>query len=197
MKTIRAGHYLAALLFALHACIAHAASVIPLFLEELIDSSAIAFEGTVTGNRTGRDPATNLVVTYTTFEVREVLKGSIGPTHEIKQVGGALPDDSLQYRVLGVPSFAEGESYVVFLAGKSSAGFSSPMGLSQGRFRIQGEKADRAVANGRYFRDMARNISERLPATARERIAQAGGPVREMGLEEFKQAVRNHLQAKQ
>ena len=109
------------------------ATVLPMYLDELIDRSAVAFEGTCTGNRTERDPATGLVVTYTTFEVRDGLKGAVGSTHEIKQIGGTLPDEGVQFSVKGIPSFEIGEDYVVFLAGVSSAGFSSPMGLSQGR----------------------------------------------------------------
>ena len=174
-----------------------AASVLPLYLDEIVDHSTVAFEGTCTGNRTERDPATNLVVTYTTFEVREVLKGTVGATHEIKQIGGTLPDENLQYRIEGVPTFTVGEDYVVFLAGKSAAGFSSPIGLGQGRFGLHGKAGRRHVSNGRDFRDMASRMSARLPAPARARLKGATAPVREMDLIDFKQAVRNHVGAGQ
>lgn len=174
---------------------AQAASVLPLYLEEMIDFSAVAFEGTCTGNRSERDPWTNLVVTYTTFEVRDVLKGAAEHTHVIKQIGGWLPGENLQYRVQGVPAFAVGEDYVVFLAGVSSAGFSSPIGLAQGRFTIRAEGARRQVTNGRDFKDMTRRISPRMPEGARAQLLQIPGPVREMELEDFKQTVRRHLGA--
>lgn len=175
---------------------AHAASVLPLYLEEMIDTAAVAFEGTCTGNRSERDPATRLVVTYTTFEVRDVLKGTVGPTRVIKQVGGSLPDDGgLQYRVEGVPTFTVGEDYVVFLAGESSAGFSSPIGLAQGKFRIKAGPSGRAVSNGRDFRDMNAHMAAHMPASASARLKASQGPVREMDLVEFKQTVRNHLGA--
>ncbi|MGE5096467.1 MAG: hypothetical protein ACM3SO_15120 [Betaproteobacteria bacterium] len=169
---------------------AHAASVLPLYLEEMIDTASVAFEGTCIGNRSERDPATNLVVTYTTFQVRDVLKGTVAATHVIKQVGGTLPDGGMQYRVAGVPTFAPGEDYVVFLAGVSSAGFSSPIGLAQGRFSV---KPGQRVGNGRDFREMATHVGPHMPASARAALANAQGPVRDMDLLEFKQTVRNRV----
>lgn len=174
-----------------------AASVLPLYLDEVIDTSAIAFEGRVTASRTVRDEATQLIVTYTTFEVRDVLKGAVAATHEIKQLGGTLPDGGgLGYRVQGIPSFDVGEEYIVFLAGTSALGFSSPVGLSQGRFGIQGGGGGRRVSNGRDFRDLTARMAERLPAAAKARMLQAAEPVRDMDLEEFKRTVRAHVEAR-
>src|SRR5690349_5023525 len=84
---------------------AHAVTTLPLYLDEMADTAAVAFEGRCTGNRSELDAGTGLVVTYTTFAVTDVLKGSVGATHEIKQVGGELPGDGAQYRVMGVPRF--------------------------------------------------------------------------------------------
>src|SRR5258706_1238105 len=137
---------------------AHAASVVPLYLDEMIDTSAVAFEATCTGNRAERDAETNLVVTYTTFEVREVLKGFAPTTHVIKQIGGSLPGESLQYRVDGIPTFIPGEDYVVFLAGVSSAGFSIPIGLPQSKFTVKDAKGRRDARKGPAFNGMAAPI---------------------------------------
>jgi hypothetical protein len=175
---------------------ARAATVLPLYLDEMADGAAVAFEGRCLANRSEVDAATGLVVTYTTFEVRDALKGSPGATHEIKQVGGALPGDGAQYRVPGVPRFEVGGDYVVFLAGVSSAGFSSPMGLAQGRFTVHARDKVRRVGNGRDFRDMARRMLAKAPPEARTAMEKAGGPVREMDLEEFKRMVREHLESK-
>jgi hypothetical protein len=169
--------------------------VLPLYLDEMADGAAVAFEGRCTANRTEVDATTGLVVTYTTFEVRDAIKGSPGTTHEIKQVGGTLPGDGAQYRVMGVPKFEVGEDYVVFLAGVSSAGFSSPMGLAQGGFRVSKQGESRKVGNGRDFRDMTRRIADKLPTAARAAMDKSDKPVREMDLDEFKQTVRGHLGA--
>jgi len=174
---------------------AQATTVLPLYLDEMADTAAVAFEGRVTVNRSEVDAGTGLVVTYTTFEVRDTLKGKPAATHVIKQVGGALPGDGPQYRVMGVPRFEVGQDYVVFLAGVSSAGFSSPIGLSQGRFKVEAKGGGRKVGNGRDFRDMARRVMERVPPNSRREIEQAGGPVRDMDIEDFKRLVRDHVGA--
>ena len=187
----------AAWLFAIAGCFlpaANASSVVPMYLDQLIDDSAVAFEGVWTGNRTERDPATGFIVTYTTFDVRDALKGAVGSRYVIKQVGGTLPGGP-QYRVEGVPSFTPGNDYVVFLAGVSSSGFSSPLGLEQGRFKVTVTPGGSRVGNGRDFKAMAGRMSSHLPPAERARLERAPGAVRDMDLESFKQSVRNHLAA--
>ena len=170
---------------------AGAASVRPLALDEIIDTATTAFEGTCTANRTEREAQTNLVVTYTTFAVKDVLKGAVGSTYTIKQIGGNMPAGELSYRVKGVPTFVVGEDYVVLLAGVSSAGFSSPIGLSQGKFTVQKDFSGSSVSNGRDFREMTANMpSGRIPAATAIVLGEAAAPVRHLGLDEFKQLVR-------
>jgi hypothetical protein len=174
---------------------AFATTILPLDLGQIVDQSANAFEGTVTDNRTGRDPQTGMLVTLTTFQVHDVLKGQPGATFTIKQIGGSSKDEGLHYRVQGVPRFEVGESYIVFLPGISSAGFSSPVGLSQGRFSIADGPQGREVSNGRDFREMTENVAGMvLPEQARAK-AKADLPVRKLGLDEFKDMVRGHLRS--
>ncbi|MBL0037352.1 MAG: hypothetical protein IPP36_00125 [Nitrosomonadales bacterium] len=104
-------------------------SVLPLYLDEIINDAAIAFQGKSLENHSERDPQTNLIVTYSTFEVQEVLKGKVGATHTIKQIGGQVQGETNQ--TMGVPTFIVGESYILFLYGVSVSGFSSPVGLEQ------------------------------------------------------------------
>lgn len=178
---------------------ATAMTVLPLYLDEMIDGSAVAFQGTCVDNRTELDPATGLVVTYTTFAVREPLKGDVGMTHVIKQVGGRLADGTTGFQIKGVPTFAPGQEYVVFLTGVSSVGFSSPVGLAQGRFTVVQDPTGTSaakVSNGRDFRDMTRSLSTQKAATAMaQKLQQATGPVRNLDLEQFKALVRERAGA--
>jgi hypothetical protein len=135
-------------------------------------------------------------VTYTTFQVRDVIKGAVGSTHTIKQIGGAIPGEAVQYRVQGIPTFNVGQEYVVFLAAPSSLGFSSPMGLAQGRFTVHDGPNAKQVSNGRDFRDLTERISAKVPAAARDHIKNSGGPVRALDIDDFKKTVRAHLGAK-
>lgn len=173
---------------------AGAVTVRPLPLDEIIDTATVAFQGTCIGNRTERDEATNLVVTYTTFAVKDVLKGAVQSTHVVKQIGGKMPAGESSFRVAGVPTFVVGEDYVVFLAGISAAGFSSPIGLAQGRFTVQQDASGQRVSNGRDFREMTAGMpSVVLPEAAARVPGKAPAPVRHLGLDKFKQLVRERV----
>lgn len=168
---------------------AQAMNVLPLYLDEIVADAQIAFQGTCTANRTERDPQTGFIVTYSTFDVREVLKGNVGTTHTIKQVGGRTGTEN--YRVDGVPSFAVGQEYVLFLYGVSSAGFSSPVGLSQGQFIVRPGPAGQEISNGRDFKEMLRTYPvQSLPQSTVGKIQQAPAELKSLGLDEFKQIVR-------
>jgi hypothetical protein len=173
-----------------------ATSVLPLDLGQVIDQSAVAFEGTVVDSRTGRDPQTGLLVTFTTFRVDDVLKGNVSSTHTIKQIGGEDASTGRGYVVHGVPRFAMGQSYVVFMTSVSSAGFSSPIGLAQGRFEVLDGESGREVGNGRDFREFTANVPDlELPPQAKAKAA-VGNPVNRIGLADFKAMVRKHAGAK-
>ena len=167
------------------ACPARAASVRQLLLDEIIDTSAIAFQGTCTSNRTERDALTNFIVTYTTFDVKDVLKGSVLTTHTIKQIGGKMPGGEAGFRVDGIPSFTVGEDYVVFLAGVSTAGFSSPIGLAQGKFTVRQNAAGKTVSNGSDFSEMTARMPKKVEAGV-------GAKTHQLDLDEFKLMARTH-----
>jgi hypothetical protein len=170
---------------------AEATTVLPLSLDDIVATSAVAFEGTCIENRTAHDAATNLVVTYTSFAVHDVIKGTPGSTYTIKQVGGELPDEAVAFKVRGVPSFAVGADYVVFLPPPSSAGFSSPVGLTQGRFSVHQAPDGVKAANGRDFREMTANIpGEELPAGLAAGLKHGAQPVRDLDVDEFKRLAR-------
>lgn len=186
-------------LFALGALVAlgiagrtDAATIRPLLLDEVIDGAAIAFHGTCVANRVERDAATNLIVTYTTFEVRDAIKGSPGTTHVIKQIGGTLPDGRSGMLVQGVPTFTVGAEYVVFLAGVSSLGFSSPVGLSQGNFAVRQGKTGKTIATGRNLRDLTANMPGAASVVDRIESADSFPMANQIGLGEFKQLARAH-----
>jgi hypothetical protein len=171
---------------------ARATSVLPLNLDEIVSTSAVAFSGTCVGNRTERDVLSDLIVTYTTFAVSDVLKGNAGTTYTIKQVGGTLPDEGTGFRIQGVPSFTVGQEYVVFLAGVSNVGFSSPIGLSQGKFSVLRDAKGATVANGRDFHEMTQNIpNAELPPELATGTKRAGDVMRQLDLDAFKRLVRS------
>ena len=166
----------------------HAASVRPMDLDAVVDDAAIVFQGRATESRSAVE-ASGEIVTYTTFQVEEPIKGPVGMTHMIKQIGGRVGDKV--YKVDGIPSFSPGQRYVVFLYGVSAQGFSSPVGLAQGRFDIVARDGVFEVGNGRDFRELLAPIPESvLPPTVRAKLNAKSSSVERLELGEFKRLVR-------
>ena len=180
---------LAVLLVALFPAVApHAASVRPMGFDAVIDDAAIVFQGRALENRSAVE-ASGEVVTYTTFQVEEPLKGPVGATHTIKQIGGRAGDRI--YRVDGIPSFTPGQRYVIFLYGVSAQGFSSPVGLAQGRFDIVPRDGRlRGRQRARFPRAAGVDPGGRLPPTVRARLGAKSSRVERLELGEFKRLVR-------
>ncbi|MBC8021665.1 MAG: hypothetical protein H7Y14_01005 [Burkholderiales bacterium] len=178
---------LALLLGAAIAAPALAHSVRDLYLEEIIDDAKVAFQGTVTENRAARDPQSGRIVTYTTFLVQDVLKGGAESTHTIKQLGGEIPAENMGYKVDVRTTFTVGQTYVIFLYGKSHLGFSSPVGSAQGSFSVFQDTDGAAVSNGRDFGEMAKHMAADPEAKT---LTKTRGDGKKLGLEEFKQLVR-------
>ena len=168
---------------------ARAMSVLPLYLDEIVNDAAIAFQGKSLENHSEHDPHSNSIVTYSTFEVQEVLKGEVGAKHTIKQIGGKLQGEINQ--TAGVPTFTVGESYILFLYGVSASGFSSPVGLGQGKFNIIPVSTGFYVTNGRDFKEMTLGTPAHLvPPSVLNKMQQTPGSVKRLDLDEFKQLVR-------
>ena len=171
-------------------CDANATSVRPLGLDEMTVASNTIFQGRCIENRSEREVNTKLIVTYTTFEVGETIKGKLGPIHVIKQIGGTLKNENASFSVEGVPTFAVGEEYVVFLTGVSSAGFSSPLGLGQGRFSITTGTSGKRVGNGRDLREMTATIPARQVPLSMQQEQELSGRVTDADLADFKGLVQ-------
>lgn len=140
------------LLFVVTVCCslqAGATTVLPVSLQQLSSRAELIFYGTAISNEVRLDEISGRVATFTTFAVIDVIKGTVGDTHTIKQIGGQLPDSRVRQIIHGIPRFGVGEEYVVFLPAASSLGFSSPIGLSQGRFSVAQHNGEAVVSNGR------------------------------------------------
>lgn len=166
-----------------------AATVRPMSLDEVVDSAELAFHGLCIGNRVEHDAATGLIVTVTTFAVRDPIKGRAGATHEIKQIGGILPGGTEGLVVRGVPSFVVGTEYVVFLPGRSSLGFSSPVGLSQGQYAIHDSPGGKHV--------LERAVPTVAPAADPVATPSARPAARLIALDEFKRSARARATARE
>ena len=134
------GRYLGGLALAvgLAAPAAHATMMVkPMTLDEVTAESKHVVHGVVTSVVSERDEH-GLPATWTTFAVAETLKGAAAHTLTIKQYGVARPlADGTLTRLSGMPRYEVGEEVVLFLRGASRRGFTSPVGLGQGTYRVK------------------------------------------------------------
>jgi len=143
-------HLLAAMLALLWATAGGAAwamSVLPLDLAALTAEAGRIFVGRVERVDTGRD-AGGVPAVWTTFTVAQTLKGGAGAHVTVKQLGATFggPDTPIAPRA-GLPRYTPGESVVLFVHPASTLGFTSPVGLGQGCFRIRERDGETVVEN--------------------------------------------------
>jgi hypothetical protein len=122
-------------------------------LEDLVGNSQRIFSAVCQSVSSGFDE-NNLPYTRYSFRVTESIHGVANQqVVVIKQFGLAEPiqlDNGVTQlsRIAGMPRYVAGQEYLLFLNGESRLGFSSPIGLIQGAFQVQGRGTSRTVVNG-------------------------------------------------
>jgi len=180
---------------------AAATSVLPVSLQRMATTAEIIFHGTAISNEVRLDQASGRVATYTRFKVIETIKGNPGASHTIKQIGGQLPGSNVRQVIHGVPQFAIGQEYVIFLPMTSSLGFASPIGLSQGKFNIRKQNGDSLVSNGRPLTALMKTTPQQAPPDGPAALVSNRAPALEAvagqpasaHLKDFVQAVRGMI----
>ena len=137
---------------------AAATSLLPISLEQLSTRSSLIFYGSVVSNQVKKDTISGRIVTFTEFEVIELIKGSSEKTHSIKQLGGRLENTQTISRIHGIPQYQVGNRYVVFLPKESSLGFCSPLGLHQGSFTVTTVDGEQIISNGHSLAQQSSRI---------------------------------------
>jgi hypothetical protein len=167
-------------------------STAPLNLARIVDQAENVVLARVTGVAAEPHPQfTNLDTVVVSLEVLEVLKGSPGKQLTFREyVFDPRDRDSLLgYRV--------GEEVVLCLRKPSPYGLSSPIGLEQGRFRVERDAANNRVlrngfGNAALFdgvENSAPGLQQRLSASVQRLISeQHSGPV---SFDQFKSFVQS------
>jgi len=105
-------------------------------LELAAAEAARIVHATVVDVHSGRDEW-GAPATWITLDVARTLKGAVPRHLTIKQFGTAAPlSDGTLTRIPGLPRYAVGDELVLFLRGDSARGFTSPVGLGQGVYRV-------------------------------------------------------------
>jgi len=104
-----------------------------LSLNEMIEQAADIFQGEVTNVKCDYDQLHNFV-TYTTFKVLSRSKGANDTELTIKQYGGSV--NGRQIYLDHIRYFKKGERLFLMLYPKSRKGYSNPVGLNQGVWKV-------------------------------------------------------------
>lgn len=196
MTTARASRLLPAVVLlaagiaALPAMAQRGAITLPQNLDELTDRAQDIVRGTVTDARVEKHPElTNLDTIVVTLRLHETLKGDAPSTYTFRQYIWDLRDrqDAAGYR--------KGQHLLLLMNAPSRYGLTSPVGLEQGRFRIQRDRSGREIVlngagNSRLFErlsDPAAKPAALTPQQARLVAKHRSGP---LALEELSAMIR-------
>ncbi|MFH1739106.1 MAG: hypothetical protein ABIH23_08865 [bacterium] len=113
--------------------VAESSRVLPMSLPQIVDDAGKIFVGKCTEVKSGQDPESGFIVTWITFEVSQRVKGDVGETETIKQIGGTHEGITV---TSFTPKFRVGEEVLLFVYPESSVGLTSAVGLDQGKFSI-------------------------------------------------------------
>jgi len=111
-------------------------------LETLVSRAGLIVEGTVLASRTYWSSDGRLILTTTTIEVSESIKGSARPTVDVTTMGGRVGKTVLY--LAGTPAFRVGENAIVFI--EPSAGYLTVFGMGQGKFTVTNGQVSNSVA---------------------------------------------------
>lgn len=152
-------------------------------LAELVSDASLIVAGRVLSVKAEPHPQLNNIHTVVvTLQVSDVLKGQAQPDSEY--TFRLFANDPQDFKIkLG---YAPGQELLLMLTRPSQYGFSSPIGLEQGRFRItKDEQGKRTMVNGQNNYGLFARISEKAPKfesklspQARQLVAEhRGGPI--------------------
>lgn len=120
----------------LMAGLAHSTTVIPPTFDDLVSKAQTIFVGEVMGQQAEWEATPNgrSIVTYVTFRVEDVWKGSVGAVTQLEFLGGTIGE--MKMEVVGMPTFRLGQRNVLFVSSTVKA-VSPLVGFMHGRLRVE------------------------------------------------------------
>jgi hypothetical protein len=135
------------LVFVLVVAAANATTVVPMSVERLTHASTDVVRAQAVESWSSWNAPHSQIFTYTRFSSLRRLKGTVGQTFVVKQMGGSA--GGYTQHVAGVRYFQPGEEAVLFLHASEARDAMVVTGVMQGNFhvtrRLQGEPV---VSNG-------------------------------------------------
>lgn len=136
---------------------AHAATVLQLNLEEMVERSGRIFRGTVLDVREGTVTAGGAELPTVTYRVKveEAFKGTYQDVKglqiaEITMLGKLKPNQNASVRslpLIDLPKLEVGKNYLLLTTQPSAVGLSTTVGLGQGAFQVTGKPGQELAVN--------------------------------------------------
>lgn len=147
--------------------VAFALSVKPLTLQQLTSMAARIVDVTLIDKQVADDTGdSGFQVTYYTFQVHEWLKGSGNNQLVIKQATPENGEGLGGRNRFGLPDYKLNQRYYLFLAGDSGKGLTSPLGVTQGVFRVDEVDGVPTIRGLSARKSLVGNLSSQLPRRA-------------------------------
>jgi len=144
-----------------------AGTAIRLTVPELVECADLVLEGRVLP-REVEQPSPRRIETRLTLAVDRTFWGEDRAERVVRLPGGVLEDES-GLVIPGMPAFAVGEEVLLFLSEEGSTGVRVPVGLSQGKLRVE-----TALDGRRWLSRSQGDLSVLDPRTGHVRCAGAG-----------------------
>jgi len=112
-----------------------AGTALRLEVEGLVEEAELCLEGHVRGTRVV-EPAPGRLETEVELDVDRWFLGDEGPRVTVAMPGG-VREDGFGLLLPGMPTLRQGEDVLLFLSEAGATGVRVPVGLSQGKFRVE------------------------------------------------------------
>jgi hypothetical protein len=109
--------------------------------DEKVEKAASIIVGKVTRTRSEWDPSHRWILTYSTFQVEETIKGPQVNETTLITPGGTV--GSIHQESIGVPAFREGDEHVIFVRGTPNG--PTVLDFDQGAYDIEQDGSERVV----------------------------------------------------
>jgi hypothetical protein len=123
-------------------------------LEDVTTSAQYIFSGRCTGYESRYDPETSREVIFVNCKITQMLKGEDMDEITFKMSKVAVD-------IGNAPTFKSGDEVILFLYERSTLGFTSPVGLAQGKFSVlSSATGEKVVVNGNNNSNLFQGIDK-------------------------------------
>lgn len=148
-----------------------AATLKMMSLDQMADESQTVVHGRVVASRAEWNSAHTSIVTVYTVKADRYLKGALGATFELTQLGGQVGNLAMQ--APGAPHFRVGEEVVLFVWTDGVERRHQAIGFEQGVFRVRTDSSgvksvNRNVPAARSGEFVPSDLSAKRPEPSRE-----------------------------